>query len=334
MHRALCVLFVASTFTALPVAAPAQTEFKTFTIIVGFAPGGGYDLYARVLARHMGRYLPGRPNIIVQNMLGAASLKALQYLDTGAPQDGSVITAFSPGLIVESLVNANKVQFKFSDVAWIGSITRDLRACYAWGPTGIKSMDDLKKAKQFNMGAPAPGTSNFLNAAVIKNMFGIAVHHVMGYPNSSAQRLAIERGELDGDCGAWSSIPPEWLSGNKINPIVNFSPVPVPGLGANVPFVGDLAPTPEDKAVLDVLLAPDALGRPFVASKQVPPDRLAGIRKAFDATVKDAQFLAETEKMDFQVAGPIGGLEAEKLVGSIYGSPPAVIARAQAVTGR
>src|SRR5207244_7623617 len=174
-------------------AAQGRADLKSLTIVVGSTPGGGYDTYARVLARHMGRHLPAQPGIIVQNMPGASSLKAVQYLDANALKDGSVIAAFNPGLITESLLNAEKVRFKFAEVAWIGSITRDLRACYAWGATGIKSWADLKKAKRFNMGAPAPGTSSFINAAVLKNLFGIAVRQVTGYAGSPEQRLAIER---------------------------------------------------------------------------------------------------------------------------------------------
>src|SRR5499433_1888695 len=250
--------------------APTTVEFKSITIVVGSSAGGGYDTYARVLARHIGRHIPGQPSVTVQNMPGASSLKAVQYLDANAPKDGSVMAAFNPGLITESLLNIDKIRFKFSDVAWVGSITRDLRACYAWAATGIKTWDDLKAYKRFNMGAPAPGTSSFINAAVLKNMFGIAVHQVTGYAGSAEQRLAIERGELDGDCGAWSSVPPEWISNKKINPVVKFTPLPIPGLAADVPFVGDLTRSWEAKDVLDILIAPDVLGRPFIASKQVP----------------------------------------------------------------
>ena len=190
-----------------PAGAQTSGELKTLTFVVGSSPGGGYDTYTRILARHIGRHLPGQPNIVVQNMPGASSLKAVQYLDSGGPKDGSAIAAFNPGLINESLVNPDKIRFRFSDVAWVGSITRDLRACYAWAATGIKSWDDLKSFRQFNIGAPAPGTSSYINAAILKNLFGIALRHVMGYAGSAEQRLAIERGELDGDCGAWSSVP-------------------------------------------------------------------------------------------------------------------------------
>ena len=336
MRKAWARVAGAVALAAISCPAPAQTtvEFKSITIVVGSSAGGGYDTYARVLARYIGRHIPGQPSITVQNMPGASSLKAVQYLDANAPKDGSVMAAFNPGLITESLLNADKIRFKFSDVAWVGSITRDLRACYAWAATGIKTWDDLKTYKRFNMGAPAPGTSSFINAAVLKNMFGIAVHQVTGYAGSAEQRLAIERGELDGDCGAWSSVPPEWISNRKINPVVKFTPLPIPGLAADVPFVGDLTRSQEDKDILDVLTAPDALGRPFVASKQVPANRLAVIRAAFDHAMTDAQFLADAQRLDLPVGGPTQGSEAEKIVASIYAASPALVARAQEVVGK
>ena len=336
MQKACARMLAVVACAAMPGVAQAQNpvEFRTINIVVGSSAGGGYDTYARVLARHISRYIPGQPNIVVQNMPGASSLKAVKYLDTGPPTDGSVITAFNPGLLNESLLSADKIGFKFSDVAFVGSITRDLRACYAWGATGIKTFDDLKKAKQFNMGAPAPGTSSYINEAVLKNMFGIAVRQVTGYAGSAQQRMAIERGELDGDCGAWSSVTPDWVANDRINPLITFTPLPIPKLKPGVPFAGDLAPTQEAKEVLNILMAADALGRPFVVSKQVPADRLAVLRAAFDRAMKDAQFLAETQKLDLPVEGPIAGPEAEQIVASIYAAPPAVIARAQAIVGK
>lgn len=321
---------------AAPGVAQAQNpvEFRTINIVVGSTAGGGYDTYARTLARHISRHIPGQPNLIVQNMPGASSLKAVKYLDTGPPTDGSVITAFNPGLLNESLLGADKIGIKFTDVAFVGSITRDLRACYAWGATGIKTFDDLKRAKQFNMGAPAPGTSSYINEAILKNMFGINVRQVTGYAGSAQQRLAIERGELDGDCGAWSSVTPDWVANDRINPLITFTRLPIPKLRPGVPFAGDLAPTKEAKDVLNILMAADALGRPFVVSKQVPAGRLAVLRKAFDATMNDAQFLAETRKLDLPVEGPIAGPEAEQIVATIYAAPPSLIARAQAIVGR
>ena len=142
--------------------------------------------------------------------------------------------------------------------------------------TGIRRFDDLKKRTRFNMGAAAQGTASFMNAAVLKNLLGVAVHLVTGYQGSGEVRIAIERGELDGDCGTWSSVPAHWIANGMVNPVVRFSSMPVPGVPADVPFVGDLAGNEADKALLDMLLAPDALGRPYVVSRKVPADRLLG----------------------------------------------------------
>jgi tripartite-type tricarboxylate transporter receptor subunit TctC len=330
---ALAAMIAAGT----PAAAQSVERFyrdRPISMIVGFAPGGGYDAYTRVLARHIGRHIPGNPQVIIQNMPGAASLKSVQYLDSGAPRDGSVIAAFNSGLLTESLVSAEKIQFKFSDVAWVGSISRDLRACYAWAETGIKNFDDLKKRRQFNMGAGAPGTASFMNAAVLKNMLGVAVHLATGYRGSGELRIAIERGELDGDCGTWSSLPPDWTSNRRVTPFVRFSSMPMSGVASDVPFVGDLTDKQEDKAVLDLLTAPDALGRPYVASKQVPADRLAALRSAFDATMQDGQFLADAAKMELPVIGSLSGRNAEAMVESIYRTSPALVARAHSLIAR
>jgi tripartite-type tricarboxylate transporter receptor subunit TctC len=327
-------LILALMMMAGPSSAQPAAEFKTINIVVGFSVGGGFDAYARILARHIGQYIPGQPNIVVQNIPGASSLKAVQYLDSGVPKDGSVMTAFNPGLLNESFLDPDKVRVKFTDFSWVGSITRDQRVCYAWAATGIKTFDDLKKYKNFSVGSPARGTSSYINEVVLKNVFGIAVRHVTGYAGSADQRLAIERGELDGDCGAWSSIPPDWISNRKINPVISFSSVPIPGMPPGVAYAGDLAPDQEAREILELLMLADGLGRPFIVSRQVPADRLATLRKAFDATMKDQRFLAETEKQSLPVVGPIIGQEAEKMVATIYGSSPALIARAQAIVNK
>jgi hypothetical protein len=169
---------------------------------------------------------------------------------------------------------------------------------------------------------------------MLKNLFGIAVRQVTGYAGSSEQRLAIERGELDGDCGAWNIVPPDWIAGSKVNPLVKLTAGPVPGLAADGPFIGDLADSREIKGLLDLLIAPDALGRPFIASKYAPPERIAIIGRAFGRTMTDAAFLAEMERLDLPVDGPIGARQAEKLLALIYAAPPALVARAREVVGR
>ena len=314
------------------VAGAKPLEFKTLKIVVGSSTGGGYDTYARVLARHMGRHLPGPPGIIVQNMPGAASLKAIQYLDNGAPTDGSVITAFNPAPHGVSR-QSRQDRFRFTDVAWIGSITRDLRACYAWAATGIKSFDDLKTYKQFNMGAPTPGTSSYINGGAQEHVRdrGSPRDGICGKRRAATgdrtRRTRRRLRRLEQRSAGMDRQRPD-QSAHQL-----LAGADTGAQAGHVPFAGDLATTQEAKDVLDILMTTDVLGRPFVASRQVPADRLAALRKAFDRTMKDAQFLAEAEKLDLPVAGPISGLEAEKIIASLYAASPALIARTQAITG-
>src|SRR5262249_20848990 len=153
---------------------------------------------------------------IVQNMPGAGSLTAVRHLNAVAAKDGSVITAFNPGVITDSLTNPERIKVKFTDVAWLGSITRDVRVCYAWHTAPIKSWDDLAKGGEFIMGATGTNTSNYVNGAVLRKLFGLNVKQITGFPGSNEMRLGIERGELHGDCGSWSSITPDWIRRNRI----------------------------------------------------------------------------------------------------------------------
>jgi hypothetical protein len=159
-------------------------------------------------------------------------------------------------------------------------------------------------------------------------MFGMRARQIMGFPGSAEQRLAIERGELDGDCGSWSSIPEEWIRDKKIHAFISFSPFKTPDMPQDIPFIGNLAKTDEQKAILDILIAAGELGRPFIVSNAVPADRLQALRTAFDATVKDKDFLAEAAKQQAPVY-PVGGAEAAAIVKRIYASPPALVEKAR-----
>ncbi len=316
-----------------PAFAQAPAAFykgKTVTVLVGFTAGGGYDQYARVLTRHMGKHIPGSPDMIVQNLPGAGSLNAVRQLDATQAKDGTVIGTFNPGLITESLTDPVRTKFNFNEVAWIGSITRDFRVCYVSPKMGIKNWDDFLNRKEIIFGATGKGTGNYVNGAILRNLFGVNLRQVLGFPGSAEQRLAFERGEVDGDCGSWSSVPPEYIRDNKITPIVKFSPVQARDLPASVPYLGTFAKTDEQRQVLAVLSAAGELGRPYIMAKTAPVDRMQAIRQAFDETMKDAAFNAEAEKMMLPV-DPISGEEATKLIANIYKSSPAVVAKAKEV---
>ncbi len=308
------------------VATAQEFKGKQMKVIVGFSPGGGYDAYGRLLARHIGNFIPGKPGVIVQNMPGASSMKAVKFLDAGAAVDGTTMTIFNPGLITQSMTNPKKVTVNFAKLRFVGSVSSDIRVCYYWGKTGIKTMDDVFKRPKIVMGATAIGSSSYINGALLRNMFGAKIKHVLGYPGSAEQRIAIERGELDGDCGAWGSTPANWIKDKSINLVVRFSKASAPDMPA-VPYIMEFAKTPEQKQILSLILAPSEIGRPFVMSAKVPAAPLATVRKAFMTMVKDKAFLAEAEKGNREVIGPMSGEEAEAAIGDIYNTPPAVIAK-------
>ncbi|HEY3641526.1 MAG TPA: hypothetical protein VGL31_10540 [Xanthobacteraceae bacterium] len=305
-------------------AVAAEDEFfkgKTVTLVVGYSAGGGYDQYARTLARHFGSAIPGNPSVVVQNMPGAASLTAVRYLDANAPKDGTVVTTFDPGLITESFASPDVFKVRFSDYQWIGTMLRDIRICYAWAATGIKSWDDMMERKEFLIGTTAKGSNAYVNGAILRKLFNAPVRQIAGYPGSNEQRLALERGELEGNCGSWSAMPQDWLMHGKINPLVRFSPKRPADMPASVPFVGDLATTAEQKDLLAVLDASAELGRPFIVAKAVPPERVNVLRAAFRAALDDAAFRAQAQAQSLPL-DPVPGEEAAAIINKIYSAPP------------
>jgi tripartite-type tricarboxylate transporter receptor subunit TctC len=294
---------------------------KTVALVVGYSAGGGYDQYARVLARHFGRHIAGNPTVLVQNMPGAASLTSVHYLGATAPKDGTAITMFDPGLITESFASPQLFKVKFADFQWIGTMLRDIRICYAWGATGIKTWDDMMKRKEFLIGTTAKGSNAYVNGAILRKIFSAPVRQIAGYPGSNEQRLALERGELEGNCGSWSAMPQDWVVHDKFNALVRFSPKRPPDMPAGVPFVGDLATTPEQRDLLAVLNASSELGRPLIVAKEVPAERVQLLRAAFQATLRDAAFLAEAQAQSLPL-DPVPGEEAKTIVDRIYSAPP------------
>jgi tripartite-type tricarboxylate transporter receptor subunit TctC len=309
---------------SLTGAALADADFykgRTITLTVGYSVGGGYDQYARLLARHFGRHLTGNPGVLVQNMPGAASLTAVHNLEASAPRDGTAITLFDPGLITESFASPQQFKLKLSDFQWIGAMLRDIRICYAWGATGIKTWDDMMARREFLIGTTAKGSNAYVNGAILRKVFHAPVRQIAGYPGSNEQRLAVERGELEGNCGSWSAMPPDWVAHERFNALVRFSPKRPPDMPASVPYVGDLAMTQEQRDLLDVLDAAAELGRPLIVAKEVLPERVAALRAAFQATLADDAFLADAQAQSLPL-DPVAGEEAATIVRRITAAPP------------
>jgi tripartite-type tricarboxylate transporter receptor subunit TctC len=329
-RRSFAVPMVLAVLLAAAPQARADDFYKgkIFTIVVGFSPAGGYDNYARNLARYIGNYIPGNPTVIVQNMPSAGSLTAVRYLNLTAPKDGTVMTIFNPGLVTQSIVQPERVNLDFRKYAWVGVITPDYRVCYGFGPNGVKSWDDMMHRPQFILGSTGKGSGNYINGATLREVFHAPVKQVLGFPGSAEQRLAIERGELDGDCGSYSSVPPDWISGGRVHSFVRFSRQRVDEIPESAVYIGTFATSDEQKQLLNLLNGGDEVGRPFVMSSEVPPDHLAIIRKAFDATMKDPSFLADMAKEQLPVH-PLTGDQAAAIVNELVSVPPAIIAQAK-----
>jgi tripartite-type tricarboxylate transporter receptor subunit TctC len=304
---------------------------KNFTIVVGFSPGGGFDTYARDLARYIGKHIPGNPNVVVQNMPGAGSLTSVRYLDLSAPKDGTVMTIFNPGLVTQSIVQPDRVKLDFRRYSWVGVVSPDFRVCYGYGPKGVASWDQLMhRGKDFILGSTGKGSGNYINGATLRIIFHAPVKQVLGFPGSADQRLAIERGELDGDCGAYSSIPPAWINQGLVHAFVRFTEKRPAEIPKSAVYIGNFAVTNEQKQLLKVLDGGDEVGRPFIMSKSVPADRVAIVRRAFDDTMKDAGFVADMTKQKNPLY-PLEGENAEKIVNELISAPPKIVEQAKAI---
>jgi tripartite-type tricarboxylate transporter receptor subunit TctC len=330
-NRARCLVAALIGLLALVGPASAQDFYKgkNFTIVVGFSPAGGFDTYARNLARYLGNHIPGNPTVIVQNMPGAGSLTSVRYLNLTAPKDGTVMTIFNPGLVTQSLVQPERVNLDFGQFSWVGVVTPDFRVCYGYGDKGIKSWDQLMHGgKPFIIGSTGKGSGNYINGATLREVFHAPVKQVLGFPGSAEQRLAIEQGELDGDCGSYSSIPADWIGKGLVHAFVRFINNRPPEIPESAAYIGSFATSDAQRQLLRVLDGGDEVGRPFIMSKQVPADHLAIVRKAFDDTMKDPAFLADMAKQQLPVH-PLTGQEAEKIVGELAAAPADVIAQAK-----
>lgn len=296
---------------------------KTVTIVVGYSPGGGYDLYARTLAAHIGRHIPGNPNVIVQNMPGAGSKVSANHLFNAAAKDGTVFGTFARGMPADELIGAEGVQFKSTEFNWIGSMNDEVSVCVARSDAPVKKFEDLYTTP-LKIGGTGPGADTDFFPQFLNSVYGTKFELATGYPGGNDINVAIERGEVQGRCGwSWSSVVstrPDWVKDKFITILVQMSVNKHPDL-PDIPLVIDLAKTEEQRQLSRVVFARQAMGRPFVAPPGVPADRVAALRDAFDRTLKDPQFLADAEKAKLEL-GPVTGEDVQRIVADIFKTPP------------
>jgi tripartite-type tricarboxylate transporter receptor subunit TctC len=313
----------------LPAQAQPAAEFykgKQIELYIGYSTGGGYDVYARLLSRHLGKHIPGNPVVVPKNMEGAGSLRLANWLYRVAPRDGTVIGTIGRGIAFDPIMGGKGAQFTATEFGWIGSANDEVSVCVAWNTAGITRFEELHEREMIVGGTGATADTD-LFPRVINSVLGTKMRIITGYPGGNDITLAMRRGEVQGRCGwSWSSIKtnhPDWLKDGTLKVLVQLSLEKHPDM-PNVPLIMDLVKTPEQRAVLRSVFARQVMGRPFLAPPGVPADRLAVLRKAFQETMKDKEFLAEAEKMKLEIS-PVSGEKVQSVVAEIYGSPSAVL---------
>ena len=300
---------------------------KTIQMLIGYTVGGGYDLNARVLARHMGKHIPGNPNIVAQNMAGAGSLRLANFLYNVAPKDGTAIGIVGRGMAMEPLIGGSATQYDARRYTWIGSVSDQVSLCATWHTSKVKNWNDMLKT-DFTVGGEGSGSDPDMFATMIRSIFGVKVRLVSGYPGGNEINLAMERGEVDGRCGwSWSSIKitkPDWLKTKRINLALQMALHKNSELN-DVPLIMDFARDERERQILKLVLSRQEMGWPFTAPPDLPRERADALRAAFDATMKDPDYLAEANQRRLDV-NPMTGAAIETLIGELYATPPDVIA--------
>jgi tripartite-type tricarboxylate transporter receptor subunit TctC len=305
---------------------------RNVDLYIGYSAGGGYDLYARLLARHMGKYLPGNPTVVPKNMEGAGSLRLANWLYNVAPKDGSAFGMIGRGTGFDPLLGHKAAQFDATRFTWIGSMNNEVSICVAWHTTGITKFEDIL-TKQLVVGGTSAAADTDQFPRVTNGVLGTKMRVITGYPGGNEVGLAMERGEVQGRCGwSWSSVKstrPDWIDGKRINILVQLALSKHPDL-ADVPLIVDLAKDDEQRQILRIIFARQVMGRPLLAPPDVPADRAEILRKAFMDTMQDKEFLADADKAQMEIT-PVGGAEIQALVKELYGLPATVAQKAAAL---
>jgi tripartite-type tricarboxylate transporter receptor subunit TctC len=327
MNRTVAALVAAAVLGVSAAGAQDSLAGKNVTLIIGFGAGGGYDLWGRLVARHIGKHLPGNPTVVPQNMPGAGSYVAASHIYGAAPKDGTVFAIIARDAALGPLSNAPGARFDATKMSWLGSLTREHNACIANATAKVKTANALRDTELI-LGDTGPGTGTRSYPKVLNDLLGYKFKLVSGFRSSADVFLAMERGEVDGICESLDSInqrKPDWITNKTVNVLLQAGAESRPEL-AGVPNVLTLARNDEERKVLEYLYAGQDIGRPFVAPPDLPPERLKMLRDAFNATMKDPEFAADVKRNKFDLE-PEDGEHLAALINKIYATPKAIIDR-------
>ena len=301
---------------------------KTIDVYVGLSAGGVYDISARLLARHIGKHIPGNPNLVVKQMEGAAGLRLANWMYQLGPKDGTAFATFARGSAFDALLGVTGATFEATKYNWIGSTNDEVSICAAWHTSGITRFEQLYD-KELIVGSTGGSGDDEQFPKLLRGVLGVKLRTVSGYPGGNEIKMAMERGEVNGRCGwSWSSVKAtqaQWLKDKTISIFVQLSLRRHEDL-PDVPVIMDLARTDEDRQIFKVMFARQVMAWPFVAPPGVPADRLAALRKAFDDTMRDREFLAEAEKLSLEIT-PVSGEKIQTLIADLYRTTSPDLAR-------
>jgi len=301
---------------------------RPINLYVAGTAGGGIDLFARILARHMGRHIPGNPTINVQDMPGAGGRRAANFLAEQAPKDGTAMTTFASGPILDPLIGLHKTGYDSSKLTWIGAITKDVSLCVAWAASPFKTIEDVKRQQMVVAGTGA-GSETDTWPLILNELLGTKFKLVTGYQGSQETIIAIERGEAHGRCtfslSALKTAKPDWLRDKKLNILLQLA-LEKSKEFPEVPLIFDLLSKPEDRQLVELMVGPSAMARPFAAPPGLPANKAALLRRAFDTTMRDPAFAEEVARVGTEIE-PTTGEDVQKLVARLYATPRPVIER-------
>ena len=310
--------------------AASTAEAQPVTVVVGYSPGATYDIYTRTFARHLGKHLPGNPNVIVQNMAGAGSLRSANFLFNQAPKDGTTLGIFARGLAMQPLLDPTGVQYEPLKFNWVGSLSADVSLVLSWHTKPFKTLDDLR-TREMVVAGTGSGADSVIFPYILNGVLGTKMKVVTGYPGAADFLLAVERQEADGTAGvSWSGVNaarPEWIAKKQINVIVQLGLKKHPGMNP-APLVMEFAKTDSDRGVLELIFSRQDMGYPVVAPPGTPPERVAVLRKAFEAVLRDPEYLADAKKQHLETEF-MRGEEVEALIKRVMASPADVFERAR-----
>jgi tripartite-type tricarboxylate transporter receptor subunit TctC len=319
-------------------AASAQTpeQFyrgKSVDLVIGYPTGGSNDFYSRLLARHLGKHIPGNPNVVPRNTPGAGSFLALNQVFNVAQKDGTVIALAAPTATIDEKLGTQGVRFKTAELNWIGRIDAATNIVFTWKTSKVKTFEDAQKY-EVTLAGTGVGSTVSIYPTVMNHVFGTKFKLVMGYRGSNEAMLAVERGEVQGHSTAWTAVKvahPNWIRDKDISILVQFGLKPYPEL-PDIPTAVELARSDEERKVVTAIMAAAEIGVAFFTTPRVPADRVLALRRAFDESMKDPEFLDEAMRSNLTV-GPMTGEELQKLVADVSSLPPDLLAKVRTAYG-